>query len=86
MLLGDWFLTFQWPICLYLEPVKQSFILDYMTLENEDTSGTTYIIHCHILEESNLDQDIIPARNMEQKQKGIFPLPTWNITDKIRMW
>jgi hypothetical protein len=35
MLLGEWFLTFQWPI--YLEPVKQS-ILDYMTLENEDTS------------------------------------------------
>jgi len=33
-----------------------------------------------------LDQDIIPARNVEQKQKGMFPLLTWNITDKIRMW
>ena len=35
MLLGEWFLTFQWPI--YLEPVEQS-ILDCMTPENEDTS------------------------------------------------
>jgi hypothetical protein len=66
MLLGEWFLTYQWPIFLYAEPVQQT-ILDYMTLENEDTPETTNKIVSHPRRnKSHLDQDIIPARDVER--------------------
>jgi len=68
MLLGEWFLRFQWPI--YLDPVEQ-FILDYMTFENEDTSKL--LIKYGVTSQktqSHLDQDIIPARNVRTKTEG----------------